>query len=388
MSKFAKYLSCWIIACAWFGIVAESRGQNPYKTPKGFLIAQPGYTYRFPRDHASHPGYKTEWWYYTGHLRTEKGERFGFQWTFFKSAFRPPRPEVDRKIKSRWAVQNIYFAHFAISDFQKQKFHFEERVSRGALGEAMADPDRYRIWIKDWRCEAIGNTKKTTHRLQATSQRYGIDLVARSLKPPVIHGTNGISRKGRSLSQASHYISLTRMQISGTLRVGQGEAATIHRVRGTAWMDHEFGSSQIGEGQVGWDWFSIQLENGSEVMLYIMRKRNGTADRFSSASWIDPSGVNQHLKREDFRVEVLKKWKSPNSGGTYPIRWRIHIPSRRATFYIEPVFPNQELTTAKSTKVNYWEGAIRVWGKADGSPVKGQGYVEMTGYAGTFRKDI
>ena len=178
------------------------------------------------------------------------------------------------------------------------------------------------------------------------------------------------------------------MQISGTLRVGQGEAATIHRVRGTAWMDHEFGSSQIGEGQVGWDWFSIQLENGSEVMLYIMRKRNGTADRFSSASWIDPSGVNQHLEREDFRVEVLKKWKSPNSGGTYPIRWRIHIPSRRATFYIEPVFPNQELTTAKSTKVNYWEGAIRVRGKADGSPIKGQGYVEMTGYAGTFRKDI
>ena len=388
MSRPIPFLILWITASVWLCAGTESFSQRIEKTPEGFLIARPGYAYRFPRDHASHPGYKTEWWYYTGHLRSESGERFGFQWTFFRSALRPPKPGGDERSTSRWAVRDIYFAHFAISDFERRKFHFEERVSRGALGEAGADSERYRVWIKDWRSEAVERGTDAPHRLQAPGLRYGIDLIARPLKPPVIHGTDGTSRKGRARPQASHYISLTRMEVSGMLRVGHGPAAKNHRIQGTAWMDHEFGSSQLGKDQVGWDWFCIQLEDGREVMLYIMRKQDGTADRFSSGSWIDADGTTRHLKREDFRVEVLKKWKSPNSKGIYPILWIIHIPSRRATFRVEPVFSAQELTTGKSTKVNYWEGAVRVRGEAEGRPVQGQGYVEMTGYAGAFRRKI
>jgi predicted secreted hydrolase len=357
----------------------------------GFTVARPGYRFQFPRDHASHPGYKTEWWYYTGHLSADSGEMFGFQLTFFRSGLRPPRgktKEGNPPSRSRWAVNDLFFAHFAVSDVKRKKFVFDERLSRGSLGEAGAETKRYQVWIKDWRAEALEHKLGAAHRLQASGKGYAIDLVARPTKPPVIHGLDGTSRKGAGKTQTSHYISLTRMEVKGTLRVGQGGKARKLSVVGTAWMDHEFGSNQLGDDQVGWDWFSFHLDDGSEVMLYLMRRADGTADPFSSGTWIGPDGKTVHLDRQSFRVEALDKWKSKTSGGTYPIRWKVRIPSRKATFLVEPVFPEQELNTGKSTKVTYWEGAVRVKGEADGKPVTGQGYVEMTGYAGRFKKKI
>ena len=359
--------------------------------PGEFLTARPGYRYEFPRDHASHPGYKTEWWYYSGHLKAETGERFGFQLTFFRSGLRPPaqpgrsgaaRPE------SRWAVRDLFFAHFAVSDYGRKSFHFDERMSRGSLGAAGAETKRYRVWVGDWQAEAVKQKEGAAHRLKAQSRKYAIDLTAQPAKPPVIHGLDGTSRKGSGKSQASHYYSLTRLGVRGKLRVTEGGRQRELAVTGSAWMDHEFGSSQLGKDQVGWDWFSFQLENGSEVMIYLMRRKDGTADPFSSGTWIDRDGKAVHLDRKSFRIEVLDKWKSRKSGANYPIRWRVSIPSRRAVFRVEPIFSGQELVTRKTTKVTYWEGSVQIRGELEGKPVTGMGYVEMIGYAGPFKKKI
>ena len=387
----ASRTAVWVLATALAGTPA-SFGQSDEKTAAGFLRARPGRPYRFPRDHASHPGFKTEWWYSTGHLKAESGERFGFQLTFFRSGLRPPpspsAPAGASKPRSRWAVTDLYFAHFALSDHAKKTFHFDEQMSRGALGEAGAGKTRYKVWVGSWRAEALGPDVGAAHLLTAESAGFGIDLKVRPRKPPVIHGLDGTSRKGAAAGQASHYISLTRMEVSGTLRIGPGAKRRKLAVTGSAWMDHEFGSSQLGKDQVGWDWFSFQLENGAEVMLYRMRRKDGSVDPFSSGTWVGQDGKARHLPRGAFEVKVLKTWKSKKSGGEYPIRWRVRIPSRRASFLVEPVFPEQEMITRKSTKVTYWEGAVRVGGEAEGKPVRGMGYVEMTGYAGSFRKKI
>ncbi|MFQ5913017.1 MAG: lipocalin-like domain-containing protein [Nitrospinota bacterium] len=379
-----------LVAVALLGM-SSPPGLSQQTPAGGFLTARPGYQYRFPRDHAAHPGLKTEWWYYSGHLKANTGERFGFQLTFFRSGLRPPAKRGGAGAsspKSRWAVRDLYFAHFAVSDHGRKVFHFDERMSRGSLGAAGADTERYRVWLGDWRAEAVGAEKGSPHRLNAEGAKYAIDLTVRPQKPPVIHGLDGTSRKGAGSTQASHYYSLTRMDVRGNLRVIEGRKTRELAVTGTAWMDHEFGSSQLEKDQVGWDWFSFQLENGSEVMLYLMRRKDGTADPYSSGTWIDRDGKGVHLDRKSFRVEVLDTWKSRKSGATYPIRWRVRIPSRRATLRVEPVFPEQEMDTAKSTKVTYWEGSVRIRGKVDGETVRGVGFVEMTGYAGPFRKKI
>ena len=286
----------WVLAALLAGMPALPV-LSAEKTAAGFLTARPGRLYRFPRDHASHPGFKTEWWYYTGHLKAESGERFGFQLTFFRSGLNPPAPVGVSKLKSRWAVTDLYFAHFALSDHAKKTFHFDERMSRGALGEAGAGKTRYKVWVGSWRAEALGPDAGAAHRLAAESAGFGIDLKVRPRKPPVIHGLDGTSRKGAAAGQASHYISLTRMEVSGTLWIGPGAKRRKLAVTGSAWMDHEFGSSQLGTDQVGWDWFSFQLKNGAEVMLYRMRRKDGSVDAFSSGTWVGQDGKARHLPR-------------------------------------------------------------------------------------------
>jgi predicted secreted hydrolase len=150
-------------------------------------------------------------------------------------------------------------------------------------------------------------------------------------------------------------------------------------------MDHEFGTNQLGEYQVGWDWFSIQLENNTEIMLYLIRTKDGSVDPYSSGTLIYPDGTQRHLALSEFRVEVLERWKSPKSGGNYPIRWKVQIPAEQIDLKIVPFFAEQELDTRKSTQVTYWEGAARVTGFYRAKPVRGQGYVEMTGYGGKLR---
>ena len=341
-----------------------------------FRRALPGYVYSFPADHAAHPEFRTEWWYYTGHLSTVKGRNFGFQLTFFRHALRSPSIQS----QSSWALHTLYFAHFAITDEKEENYRFQEKVSRGALSVAGADSDIYRVWVEDWEVSLQGNK----HKLKAGKEDMGIDLALVPSKSPVIHGKNGVSQKAVGEGYASHYYSLTRMKARGEL-YWQGQS---YKVEGLAWMDHEFGSNQLRDYQVGWDWFSVQLDNQIELMLYIIRHKDGKPDPTSSGTFIYPDGRTEHLPLETFNVRVLGSWRSKKTGTTYPSGWLIGVPSKQLELKLTPTVKDQELTTRKSTLVNYWEGSVQVQGKLKGQDVRGRGYVELTGYDADFRPDI
>jgi predicted secreted hydrolase len=336
-----------------------------------YQLALPGRKLSFPADHYSHPDFKTEWWYYTGHLETGNGRRYGYQATFFRFGLR----DRQEKVTDQPALfSELYMAHFALSDVQQKKFLFRERINRGYGNKAGAATDRYLIWNEDWKVE--GNEKN--HLIQVDDRGTRLWLSLKSLKPPVLHGQNGLSQKGEGDGRASYYYSLTRMQTEGELTIdGKKE-----KLRGLSWMDHEFGSNQLREDQVGWDWFSLQLDNDTELMLYLIRRKDGSPDPYSSGTLVKADGTTQHLALEDFRIEVLDKWKSTKSGANYPMKWKVTIPAADVALEIVPAFPDQELITNRSTRVTYWEGAVRIGGTVQKKPIGGSGYVEMTGYAG------
>jgi len=272
-----------------------------------------------------------------------------------------------------WAVKEIYIAHFAISDIHQREFFHGEKISREALGKAGAKVAQLSVWIDDWRVEEKGGF----HYLTANQNPWGIDLKLASDKPPVIHGEKGVSQKGKNPGEASHYYSLTRMSVEGTIQ----KNGKRRPVKGTAWMDHEFSTHSMPEGLEGWDWFSIQLDNQWDLMIYQLREKDGTPSPFSSGSLIDPRGKRLPLHPQDFQIDVLDHWKSPKSQGVYPIRWKVTLPRQKIDLTITPFFKEQELLTPESTRITYWEGAVEVKGKWEGNPVSGRGYTEMTGYA-------
>jgi len=361
-----------LVICLFF-TVCSARGQEGEQE---FRRALPGYVYEFPKDHAAHPEFRTEWWYYTGHLSTVKGRNFGFQLTFFRHALKA----TSIKSQSRWALHTLYFAHFAITDEEEADYRFQEKVSRGALGVAGADPKIYRVWVEDWQVSLQGDK----HKLKAGKEDMGLDLTLVPIKSAVIHGVNGVSQKAVGEGYASHYYSLTQMQARGEL-YWQGRS---YKVDGMAWMDHEFGSNQLRDYQVGWDWFSVQLDNQVELMLYIIRHKDGKPDPASSGTLVYPNGRKEHLPLETFGIEALGSWKSSKSGTTYPSGWLIKIPGKELELRLKPTVKDQELTTKKSTLVNYWEGSVRVQGRLGGQDVRGRGYVELTGYDSRFKPDI
>ena len=335
-----------------------------------YQLALPGRKLSFPADHYSHPDFKTEWWYYTGHLETESGKRYGYQVTFFRFGVRDRQQEM----KEKPLFTELYMAHFALSDVATKKFIYRERINRGYGNRAGAATDRYLVWNEDWKVE--GDDK--THQIYVKDRGTTLRLALNSLKPPVLHGENGHSQKGEGEGRASYYYSLTRMQTEGELTInGKKE-----KVRGLSWMDHEFGSNQLADNQGGWDWFSIQLDNQTELMLYLMRRKDGSVDPYSSGTLVSANGTTKHLTLKDFRIEVLDRWKSPKSGATYPMKWQVSIPSEEIELEIIPAFSDQELITHRSTRVTYWEGAVKAGGRFGQEPIKGVGYVEMTGYAG------
>jgi predicted secreted hydrolase len=338
-----------------------------------YRVAVPGRSFSFPRDHASHPDFKTEWWYYTGHLAGERGGEYGYQVTFFRVGVRDRQDPASGKP----LFSDLYMAHFALSDKRSKRFRFFERAQRGFPEKAGASADAYRVWIESWKAYGSGGS----HFIEVDAGEHRLKLELKPLKPPVLHGENGFSRKGEGEGNASYYYSLTRLRAEGELVVG----GTRERVSGQSWMDHEFGTHQLAEDQVGWDWFSVQLDDRSEIMLYLMRRKDGSVDRHSSGTLVDPSGRASRLGLGDFRVEVSRRWKSPRSGAVYPMRWRVTLPRHGIELEIVPFFEDQELDTAKSTRVVYWEGAAEVSGKVKGRPVRGLAYVEMTGYAGKLR---
>ena len=335
-----------------------------------YQLALPGRKITFPEDHYSHPNFKTEWWYYTGHLESESGRRYGYQVTFFRFGLRDRQNEAQDKPP----FSELYMAHFALSDIYAKKFRYRERINRGYNGKAGAATDRYFVWNEDWKVEGDHNN----HKIEVSDRGTELRLNLKSLKLPVLHGSNGLSQKAAGEGRASYYYSLTRMQTDGALTIdGKTEG-----VRGLSWMDHEFGSNQLGQDQVGWDWFSIQLDDRTELMLYLMRRKDGTVDPYSSGTLVQADGSTRHLKLNDYRVEVLGRWRSPTSGADYPMRWKVTLPAEQIELEINPAFQNQELITNRSTRVTYWEGAVDVRGRASGKSVSGAGYVEMTGYAG------
>jgi len=349
------------------------------ETADEFRLAAKGYTYRFPHDHGSHDEFRTEWWYYTGHLATATGRRFGYQLTFFR---RGVSSEQIKTFPSQWSISQIYLAHFAVTDLDGRRFRYAEKLSRAGLGKAGADPDRLHVWIDRWSVDA--NPDSAHHRLRAADGDLTIDLDLAPDKPPVVHGTDGISRKGPAAAQASHYYSFARMSTAGKLTIG----SESFDITGASWMDHEFGSADLGPDLVGWDWFSLQLDDRTELMLYRLRRADGSADPVSSGTCIDRDGKAQHLALKDFTLEPLDRWTSPTSKAVYPQRWRLTIPSRQLSLELVPLMAEQELTTTRSTQVTYWEGAIEATGKVQEKPIRGQGYMELTGYAERFNKKL
>lgn len=332
-------------------------------------VALPGWDYRFPDDHGSHPGFKTEWWYFTGNVESDGGREFGYQLTFFRQGVIEPGKSIPQ---SNFLQRDMKFAHFAVSDIGAEDFHHFQKLSRGAFGEAGFGEDGKVAWIDNWSCERTG---LHDFRLRAEDGGVEIDLALRSMRDPVVHGRGGVSQKSEGEGRASHYYSLTRLETTGTIRIGY----KTHTVSGWTWFDHEWATNQLAAHQTGWDWFSLQFDNGAELMIFQIRTKDGGRDAFSSGTWIGPDGSSRKIEFADFYLEPAGWWKSPKTQARYPVDWRISIPSLELAVTARARFPAQELATEPFA---YWEGAISARGTIGNLPLKGKGYLEMTGYAG------
>ena len=328
----------------------------------------------FPRDHGAHDDARVEWWYVTGHLTGADGKRSGFQLTFFRTGL-VDEPKGARA--SAFAPRDLHLAHFARTDVDGKTFRFAERTHRDGPGGASARETHLDVANEDWRLTELGGKLY----LRASDRVDGVEetltLLLTPEKPPVLHGENGLSRKAPDPDAVSRYVSFTRLHAEGwATRGGAARAVT-----GSAWMDHEWGSGAIGKGTRGWDWFSVQLDDGRDLMLYLLRGEDGARTLHSSGTLVAKDGRATPLSPGDFSVEVTARWTSPRSKGTYPARWLLRVPKAGLALEVVPLLADQELVTDRSTRVTYWEGACDVRPAGGGAPV-GRAYVELTGYAG------
>ncbi|MBT3450105.1 MAG: carotenoid 1,2-hydratase [Bacteroidetes Order II. Incertae sedis bacterium] len=327
--------------------------------------------FSFPEDHGAHPTFKTEWWYYTGNVIGTDGRRFGFQLTFFRSAL-SPMVGISDDPESDWISDQLYMAHFSMSDVENETFYASERFSRGSLGLAGAEGIPYRIWLDDWSAEQVSEASFFPTRLIASEGDVSLDLVVDEGKPAVYQGDRGYDQKGDDPGNASYYYSFTRLPVDGTISIGEERFV----VSGQAWKDHEWSTSALGEAEVGWDWFSLQLSDGRDLMVYSLRQNDGSESRHAVGMVHDENGTSRRLNVGEYTIETNANWTSPKSGITYPSRWTLSIPSESVELEITPRIPNQELNVT----IQYWEGAVSVEGISNGSPVTGSGFVELTGY--------
>ncbi len=332
---------------------------------------------QFPQDHRAHPGFRTEWWYYTGNLQTARRRRFGFQLTIFRRRIRPPAALPARiDSVSRWRTRQIYLGHAAVTDIGDARHLFAETAARGALGLAgvRQSDGRTTVFVNKWSVDI----RPGFHRLQADTPDFSIDLQLHPDKPPVLHGDRGYSRKGDGAERASCYYSFTRLETVGTIRLGEKAFA----LSGSSWMDHEYSTASLQPGISGWDWFSLQLNNGTDVMIYLLRREDGTFHPASSGTLIEAGDEPVHLTAFDLVVEAVRYWQSPRSKATYPSGWKVRVNEGGIDIAVEAALADQELQTGATTGVTYWEGSVVASGTARGKPVAGRGYVELTGYAG------
>ena len=330
-------------------------------TGPGYRVALPGYRYQFPRDHFEHPDFRSEWWYYTGNVHAADGHRYGFEMVFFRQG---EREDADDN-PSAWRIDDLYLAHLAFTDIDGKRFLSRERLHRAGPGIAGASFAQARVWNGNW--QARWDLKTSQQTLTAVAEGVRLSLRLKPLKPPVIHGENGVSQKAAGAGKASYYVSFPRLEASGSIN---GAAVT-----GEAWMDHEWFTHQLEGNQQGWDWFSVQLDNHSELMLFQLRDTGGGTDPYSSGTYIAPDGRARHLARADFVLQPLEYWKSPRTGARYPVRWKITVPSLGIVLECGAALPEQELVPEQKGSPVYWEGAVTYSGST-----RGAGYLEMTGY--------
>lgn len=325
-----------------------------------------------PRDLYAHASAQTEWWYYTGHMQTESGRRFGFEFVFFKR-----RTDLDRfgVVPLRLIANPLYLAHFALTDESRAQFRYEHRKSANGIFDppAQMSETSFRLKLGDWTVRE----EQGRHILRAT---LGADLIfeasLRPTKPAALNGHEGVGVSFKDRGEASRYFSYTRMETRGRI-TWHGQTESFH---GDAWMDREFGTWRTTENQKGWDWFSLQLSDGSELMVYHIRDRNNQPSLFSSGTFVSPEGVWTHLSREDFEVEPTSTWRSPRTGATYPSGWRLTAPRFGIDLTVTPVLKDQELDTRGTTMIVYWEGSCTVVGRRDLNTIEGRAYVELVGY--------
>ena len=321
--------------------------------------ALPGYHYQFPRDHFEHEDFRTEWWYYTGNVTSAAGERFGFELVFFREGERQ-NGKGEKAGPSPWSVNDLYLAHAALTDARGKRFFYNERLNRAGPGIAGASFEKQRVWNGNWWVQWSGETQT----LQAVTAEFRFHLTLKPGKPFVIEGLDGISQKAAARGRASYYVSFPLLAATGTIET-EGRS---YAVTGRAWMDHEWFTGQLAADQVGWDWFSVQLDNGTELMLFELRHADGSIDSYSSGTYVDERGAAHHLRRDQFSLEPQSYW------GKYPVAWRIRVPSLGVDLTCRAVIPNQELK-GEDGGPSYWEGAVDYAGSNSGV-----GYLEMTGY--------
>lgn len=366
----------WLIQPVWAATELSWLEAKPTDAA-GFEKAMTVKPWQFPQDFGAHEGYQTEWWYYTGNLETgtevsaeEKGQagrEFGFQLTFFRQAL---KPEAAVGTKSNWRGNQIYSVHLTVSDIAEQQFYPYERFSRGTVGLAGAEAEPYRVWLEDWSATEV---EPGQIRLQAKTDQIGLDLMVKQTAP-VLQGDRGLSVKGLEPGNASYYYSLVQQPTAGTITVQDKSYA----VTGLTWKDHEYSTSSLSAGTVGWDWFSMQFDNGAALMLYLLRHEDGTPESTSAGTYIAASGETTSLSWKDWQIKVLDNWKSPKNGAVYPAKWTVEIPKLDISLRARALMPNQELNVATAT---YWEGAVGFEGRQGDEVLRGKGYVELTGYA-------
>lgn len=342
--------------------LAEEEAEPP------FARATAARPFHLPADHGPHFEYQTEWWYYTGNLADAVGRHFGYQLTFFRRGLSPGPPPGGPGL----STSQVYFAHFAVTDVAAGRHAFAERWSRGASGLAGAEGEPFTVWLEDWRAEAR-NPDGSAVRLVARDGDLALDLDLESVKPLVAHGDRGLSPKSDEAGNASYYVGYTRLRARGLVDTGAGS----FEVTGTSWFDHEWSTSALGPGAVGWDWFSLQTSDERELMFFRIRREDGSVEPVSGGTLVEPDGRTLRLGASDARIEVEGRWTSPETGASYPSRWTVTVPPAGLDLRVVPLVPGQEMRTS----FTYWEGAVRVEGTSAGRRVDGQGYVEMTGYA-------
>ena len=354
-----------ILLASWIAL-SIARSEN-------WAIATKGKSYQFPEDHYSHNDFKTEWWYFTGNLESAEGKKFGFQVTWFRQGLRAP--EDRHSTKSRYIQDHLLFAHLAISDLETGEHLFSQQIARGAYGEtgttnATAGPGKL-VWVGNNHLYLLEDGLFQM-ALASDDPDFQLELTLEPTRPPMFNGVDGLSTKAPGEGNGSHYYSYTRLRSSGNLTV-RGKQYNI--TKGSTWFDREWSTSVLGEEQVGWDWFSLNLSDGSDLMIYQLREKNGAASSTSSGTLRKPDGEILHLTLSDFkRTPGKASWTSPKSEGTYPTSWSIEIPEHQISLEVEAAFQAQEMALFP---VTYWEGSVQVSGSH-----QGQGYMELTGYAG------